>query len=285
MRRKIKIGDIIEIQTKLGLAYGQFYHFHAGSDGYGTAPLSSSRTSPKFSHYDAGSDGHGALLRILPGFFTERPKGFGELAAAKEVFSTFFCVQAAVNRGIVQVAGYAEVPPHARPFPLFRHGFESPQTGKVEQWMLWDGVKQWKIGRLSDDQLDFPMRSIPSYPLLVDWLETGWTPRRADEFIDKARAEMKRVGTPVGVPKEVEEMRHYLIFNDQASGEKALVLIRKLGLQAELADLGESWGINVLQPDLAPDRIDEITIQLEKVASATGGIYDGTQVKLTDGNQ
>ena len=256
MKRKIQIGDIIEIQTKLGLAYGQFYHYHAYSDGYG------------------------ALLRILPGFFSERPKEFGELAAAKEVFSTFFCVQAAVNRKIVQVAGYAEVPPHARPFPMFRHGFPSQDTGKVEQWMLWDGIKQWKIGKLTDEQLDFPILSIPSYPVLVDWIETGWTPRRSDEFVDRARAEMQRTGTPSPTAKAIEKMHHYLVFNDRERGKKALRQIFGLGLEACLTDLGGSCGIKVLQPDLAPDEIARITKRLEEVASAVGGTYNGDEFKL-----
>jgi hypothetical protein len=256
MRKKIAIGDVIEIETKHGMAYAQFYQNHVTPPGMGT------------------------LLRILPGFFSERPKDLAALATVKEVFSTFFCVQAAVNRKIVQVAGHAEVPPHARPFPIFRFGFPNQETGKVEQWNLWDGVKQWRIGKLTDEQLDFPIRGIPSFPLLVDWLETGWTPRRDEEFIDRARAELKQAGAAAGGPMEVEEMHHFLVVNDEESGERALKMIRDMGLVGSLTDLGESWGVSVLQTDLAADKIERLTEQLEKIASAVGGVYDGNQVKL-----
>ena len=252
MRKKIKFGDILEIPTKLGLSYSQFYQYHAN---------------------------FGALLRVLPGFFVNRPNDYSDLAKSKEVFSTFFPVQTAVNRELVQVAGHAEVPPHAKQFPLFRRGFRNPATGKVELWRLWDGNKEWRIGSLTDEQLDFPILEIPSFPVLVDWLESGWTPRREDEFIDAARKK-NAIGTAPAPAGAVEEMRHYLIFQNRDNAEQAVRKVIDLGFKAGITDLGEGWGVNVLQPDLAPEKIEAVTEQLEKVAAMTGGIYDGNQFKV-----
>ena len=255
MRKKIKFGDILEIPTKLGLSYSQFYQYHA-------AP-------PNF----------GALLRVLPGFFVNRPNDYSDLAKSKEVFSTFFPVQTAVNRELVQVAGHAEVPPHAKQFPLFRRGFRNPATGKVDVWRLWDGNKTWQIGSLTDEQLDFPILSIPSFPMLVERLESGWTPRRQNEFIDAARKK-NAIGTAPAPAGAVEEMRHYLIFQNRDNAEQAVRKVIDLGFKAGITDLGEGWGVNVLQPDLAPEKIEAVTEQLEKVAAITGGIYDGNQFKV-----
>jgi hypothetical protein len=216
----------------------------------------------------------------LPGVFARRPDDFKDLASVKEIFFTFFPLQAAINRKIVEVVWHENVPDHAQKFPLFRNGLPNPATGKVEVWWLWDGVKDWKVGKLTPEQLDLPILSIPSYPVLIDRIETGWTPQSAEEFIDRAREKMKRNGTVSSPPATVEEMRHYLIFNDRDSAEQAVQQICDLGLQAGMTDLGERWGVNVLQPELALDKIERIAERLKMVASALGGIYDGNQLKL-----
>jgi hypothetical protein len=251
MAKKAEIGDIIEIQTKVGFAYAQFSNYH---------------------------DDWGALLRILPGTFMKRVIDYRELVDAKEVFFTFFPLQAAINREIVKVAGHELVPSHAERLPLFRNGVPNPATGKVDVWWLWDGKSEWKVGKLTHDQLDFPILSIPSYPVLLDRIETGWTPRRSEEFIQRERARIKQRGA---APNPTE-LRHYLIFKDQASAEKAAELVRTPNLQTGVTDLGESWGVNVLQAELSDDVTEKLAERLKEFASTAGGIYDGSQVKLTE---
>ena len=156
MAKKIKIGTVIEIKTELGNAYAQFSQYHE-------AP-------PKY----------GALLRVLPGIFRERPKNFKELVDLKESFAVFFPLQAALNKGIVQVVAQEQVPSHARAFPLFRAGNVNPATGKVEQWWLWDGEKSWRIEKITDEQLDLPIKEICNDSALIQRIEDGWTPRKAE---------------------------------------------------------------------------------------------------------
>ncbi|HEX4119712.1 MAG TPA: hypothetical protein VH619_03710 [Verrucomicrobiae bacterium] len=259
MKPRIKIGDIVEIRTRKGKAYAQYYHHHSSPPGYG------------------------ALLRVLPGFFSERPANFHDLAKKRESFSTFFALQAAVNRGLVQIAASTEVPAYAKSFPLFRSGIPNPETGKIEMWWLWDGTNAWRIGGLNEDQLDLPIRGVIGYPLLLDYIETGWTPRRAQEFIDRDRAVKAEQGKFSNKPRTVEEMRHYLIFEREESAKAAQDQIAKLGLQAGVTDLGKSWGVNVLQPDLSDETVETLAKRLEKIALAADGIYDGTEVKLEKG--
>ncbi len=255
MKQRIKIGDIVEITTQKGKAYAQYYQHHSD---------------------------YGALLRVLSGFFPKRPSDFSELAANKESFSTFFCLQAAVNRGLVQIVANTEVPARAKSFPLFRTGMPNPETWNIESWLLWDGTKQWKVGKLTEDLLDLPILGIIGYPLLLDYIEGGWTSRRAQEFIDRARAKEAEQAKSLDKPRAVEEMRHYLIFEEERAANLAAKRIGNLGLKAGVTDLGEGWGVNVLQPDLSEEEIEKTRNLLEGLAGEFGGEYDGSEVKLTD---
>ena len=54
MPKRARIGDVVEISTKRGFAYG---------------------------HYVLRHEQMGALLRVFPGFFSERPTDFTELVS------------------------------------------------------------------------------------------------------------------------------------------------------------------------------------------------------------
>jgi choline dehydrogenase-like flavoprotein len=149
MAKKCKIGDVIEIPTRVGLAYAQFSHLH-----------------PRYN----------ALLRVLPGKFDSRPSDLSTLVAGKERFVTFFPLQAAVNQGILCVAGNYPIPSAASSFPLFRTGIEDPQTRKVKVWWLWDGEKEWKVGDITQEQRKLPLRGIWNDTLLIERIEADWTP-------------------------------------------------------------------------------------------------------------
>jgi hypothetical protein len=148
-KKKLQVGDIIEISTAKGLSYSQVSHNHAR---------------------------YGALLRVLPGFFKSRPSDFVKLAGEPETFVTFFPLQAAVNRRIFDLVGRCPVPDFAKPFPLFRTGVEDPATLKVKVWWLWDGEKEWKVGDITPEQRKLPLRGIWNDTLLIERIESGWTP-------------------------------------------------------------------------------------------------------------
>jgi hypothetical protein len=150
------IGDVIEIATPEGLAYAQYTHKHD--------------RPPKY----------GALLRVLPGIFASRPEEFSELVKQEARFCVFFPLGAAVARQIVSVVGHEEVPEECRPFPLFRAGVKDPATGHVQTWWLWDGEREWRIGKLAPEQRALPLRQVWNDTLLVKRIVEGWSP--ADEL-------------------------------------------------------------------------------------------------------
>lgn len=152
MRKSIRIGDVIEIVTSKGLAYAQYTHEHSSPPGYGS------------------------LIRVLPGFYDERPRDFSELVKAKHRFVKFFPLRAAVREGIVTILANEPVPPEAKEFPIFRAGVADPKTGKVKAWWFWDGEKSWKVGRITKKQRKMPIRGLVNDTKLVELIESGWTP-------------------------------------------------------------------------------------------------------------
>ena len=121
-------------------------------------------------------DQWGALIRVLPGFFEKRPANVCELVKEQQRFVTFFPLQAAVNRKIFDVVHNCQVPPAAQEFPLFRAAGHIDRTGRVRDWWLWDGEREWRIGQLRPEHLKLPIRSIPNDTQLIEDIEQNWTP-------------------------------------------------------------------------------------------------------------
>jgi hypothetical protein len=147
--RRPKLGDIVEIKTKRGLAYAQYTHENKIM---------------------------GSLIRTIDGFHELRPQDIAAIAAGKTKFVTFFSLGAAVNRGIVEIVGNATIPEADRNLPLFRGGTANPVTRKVANWWLWDGEKSWPVGDITQEQRKLPLRGIWNNAYLVSRLESGWTP-------------------------------------------------------------------------------------------------------------
>lgn len=151
-RKRPKIGDIIEIKTPKGLAYAQYTHKHD--------------KPPKY----------GALIRVLPGLYKTRPTDFSKLVQEMERFFVFFPLNSAITRGIVTIVAHEEVPERCRDFPIFRDGVKNPQTGRVETWWLWDGEREWKIGKLKPEHYKLPIRAIWNDTLLIKRIIDNWAP-------------------------------------------------------------------------------------------------------------
>lgn len=161
MPKRAKIGDVIEIKTKKGLAYAQYTYKHD--------------KPPRL----------GALIRVLPGFFKKRPSSFSELVKEKERFIAFFPLGAYVHRKVVSIVGNEPLPDEWKELPLFRDGIEDPETGKVTVWWLWDGEKSWKVGELTSEQRKLPVKpGTWNDIMLIHRIESGWT--TADDPLFKA---------------------------------------------------------------------------------------------------
>jgi hypothetical protein len=145
-----KTGDVVEIDTGRGLAYAHYSHRH---------PM------------------YGALLRVFADLKPERPADLAAVVAGEPTFQTFFPLAAALNRGIVSIAGHVPLSEHAKQFPTFRAaGIEDPRTGRVGQWWLWDGENEVQVGPLTDEMRRLPIREVWNDTLLKERILSGWTP-------------------------------------------------------------------------------------------------------------
>ncbi len=251
MAKKAQIGTVVEIETKLGNAYAQFSQYHEAPPRYG------------------------ALLRVLPGTFRERPKDFKDLVKLKESFAVFFPLQAALNKGIVQIVAQEEVPLHSRKFPLFRAGNDNPATGKVEQWWLWDGEKSWKIGKLTDEQMDLPIKEICNDLALIQRIENGWTPRKAEALMQAARLKNRFQKNPTAI-----SIRHFLLFKNRDHAERAKKVTTEAGYKSEVIDNGSGSSVVVEQgAPLTEEYVEHVTLQLTEIARETGGAYDAWETE------
>src|SRR5687768_9030137 len=136
-----KIGDVIEIDTGQGLAYAHYSHQH---------PM------------------YGGLLRVFSDLKKERPSDLAAAVAGEPTFLTFFPVKAAVSRGIVSVAGHVPLSDLSKTFPIFRDGMANPRTGRVEQWWLWNGEEEWRVGPLTEEMRRLPIRGVWNDTLLKE---------------------------------------------------------------------------------------------------------------------
>ena len=78
----------------------------------------------------------------------------------------------------VAIVGPFPIPPRNRPFPLFRSPMlPDPITGEIPFWTLWDEQRKWRVRQLTEAQRDLPLGGMPSHPLFIEQIVSGWQPR------------------------------------------------------------------------------------------------------------
>lgn len=149
-----RLGDVIEIPTPKGFAYAQYTHKHV--------------EPPKY----------GCLIRVFPQLYSERPDSFNEILLENPSIITFFPLGAACKKGIVKIVSNELISAASRGFPIFRTGVAN-SNGQVENWWLWDGVKEWPIGKLNDGMEKYPIRGVWNDTLLIESIVASWCYEKA----------------------------------------------------------------------------------------------------------
>lgn len=144
MTKKLQIGDIFEIKTKLGLCYGQMTHRHK-------------------THTD--------VLRIFRPKFNERPENFTDIAMQEVEFTVLCPLTAAVRSEEIPRVANCPVRSDLQPFPKFRNGIANPKTNIVDDWWIWDGEKEYRVGHLTMEQMTIPRLAIRNLVSIIDLVE------------------------------------------------------------------------------------------------------------------
>jgi hypothetical protein len=144
-----KIGDVIEIKTRRGLAYAQ---------------------------YTNEAELHGSVIRVFDRLYEKRPDNLKSLPNQAVRFATFFPIAAAVKNEMVKKVGNFEVAPENKKFPLFRYGVPNPCSGKVEEWSIWDGKQYRKIENITEVERKLPILWVLDVTSLTELIEENWRP-------------------------------------------------------------------------------------------------------------
>ena len=147
VRILIKIGDVIEISHRAGISYGQVIN-----------------TNKRYKF----------VLAVYEGSYNVRPDDLDSIVSQRVQFITLFLVQDAVNQGIFDLIGNTSVPLNLKRFPIFRTT-NNPGQGRKTMWWFWDGENEWRVDTpLTWEQKQYPKRSLPSAPVLIDWIENNF---------------------------------------------------------------------------------------------------------------
>jgi hypothetical protein len=245
-KQTIRPGDVFEIQAADGLAYAQMTHYHAD---------------------------FGFLVSVLPSFHETRPKDLQAVVDQPEQFRSFYPLDAAVAAKMVHPVGSCDMPEGRRAFPVFRNGI-ADRAGEVAVWWLWDGERQWRAERSTDELRHLPLEEIINHALLVERLESGWT---SADFPGPPVASGKREVGPAG-------SRFFLYFPDERSAARAADELARAGYDAgpPVRETGEEQWRIVAERRAHDGDIFAIDDELDALATRLGGEYDGSEAPAGD---
>ena len=141
------IGDILEFRTSRGFVYAQYTH----------------KVSP-----------YGALIRVFSKAYRVRPSNLIDVVSDKVQFATFYALNSVLRQKLIERVGNAPVSPVNQKLPIFRNNLDCPLQGRAKVWYFWDGVKEWKVGEITEEQRKYPVLGVCGTELVIERIETGW---------------------------------------------------------------------------------------------------------------
>lgn len=149
MRKKIKLGDVIEISTIKGNAYAQ---------------------------YVFNDNEYGQLIRILPGIYKTYPSDIKKIVEMKELYFVFYPLSISVRQNRVKIISNEKIPSYLEKKPILRRPGNRESNGKVLNWWIIDNDREYSVKNLNDKQVKYSLAVIVSFDLLEDKILTGWMP-------------------------------------------------------------------------------------------------------------
>jgi len=202
----------------------------------------------------------------------------------------FFPLNAAISRGIVRVVSKEAIPDWATRIPIMRKAGRRDKSGKVLNWSLWDGERQWRVGSLTAEQKGFSIVQIWNDTLLTERIAEGWSP----ELVDSEGTSVHTVqtskqngeeGTPNRLdPKSSPTFSHYLYFPTESGARNVAEALESdafLVVVRPGAD-GVNWLVLASRSIPSSGSIEDERVKLEKLAESFEGEYDGWETSIAD---
>jgi hypothetical protein len=148
LAKKIKLGDMFEVQTSKGLGYFQVIY---------------------------SSQNMGECVRAFEETYPGRINDLDALAAKPHMFITFTPVKYMARIKLAVYAGNAQTPAFAQKLPLFRSGLPDA-NGHVKTWWLSNEEtgESKKYGPLTPEIIPLPIGGIWTPRLLILGIEQGY---------------------------------------------------------------------------------------------------------------
>ncbi|WP_309896649.1 ribonuclease E inhibitor RraB [Archangium sp.] len=260
-RKRARPGDVLEIRTPRGLAYIHYTY-------YSRKP-------------------YREAIRVLPGFFTERPSEFTALINSPRAYFAFYPAAAAASQGLVEVVAEHPLAP-GQDFPaIYRRAGARSREGGVLAWLICEGTKETLVRELSEEQRHLPIASFWSHDVLVTCIAEEWRPEQDIGLPPEPRGpaappeQMKVEEAPTDKPRHV---RHYLYFATARVGKAVAAQVAEQGYEVtsrKSAD-GKNW--LVLAEHHVRDagqEFDSAREALERLAREHSGQYDGYEIEVS----
>jgi hypothetical protein len=234
--------------------------------------------------YTAKHPKYGDAIRVLPGFFSARPKDWSTLIA-QEGYFTFYPAGAAVSQKLIEIVDHQPVPPGRElPATYRRRGGMTPE-GRVTAWLICDGVKEALRTDLSAEERRLFIASIWNHSFLVERLVAEWRPEAEPA-----------AGTVSGSPPAPDHIRepeassegdksrrasHYLYFPSEKVGKAVASVLKKRGFEVESrrgANEG-NWLVLVAHSLIEGEEFQRVRDELEHLAQQHSGEYDGWELE------
>jgi len=145
MSKRLKPGDILQLEVAGGFAYLQYLGKHQD---------------------------YGDAVQVSPA--RPQPWSRDQPNSLRFAYVTFYPATAAMNQGLVEIVGHAAAP--AVPRQLRRAGARA--DGNVKTWVIEDGSNDVAKPKLSADELQLPIAAIWNHEMLVQRIATNWDPRQ-----------------------------------------------------------------------------------------------------------
>jgi hypothetical protein len=152
MGKRVKVGDVIEVATKRGLAYVQLTH--------------RGRLI-------------GDVVRVLPGFLAERPKSFHSIVQQNSELQLQTAMVIWVHRGNFVVVANEPVPESAKTLPLFKQFERWGKPPINAKWSIVDIEQNILVEKFDSEDLPAKYRDLPNLGVygheldLADFIERG----------------------------------------------------------------------------------------------------------------
>jgi hypothetical protein len=260
-RKRARLGDVLEVSTPRGLAYIHYTYF---------------TYQP---YWEA--------IRVLPGFFTERPADFTTLVDSPEAFFAFYPARVAVSQGAVEIVAHHPVPPE-KAFPaVYRRTGAISREGRVLAWIICEGTKETLVRELSEEQRYLPIARILMHDSLISYLVKEWRPEQ-DIGIPPA---LQGTATPLeaSTPSEdsaPQRVQHFLYFPSARASKAVAEQLSTQGFQVERRKSaeGKNWLVlarHTVSPEASD--LDSVRDTLERLAQEHSGEYDGHELEVPPG--